>query len=78
MNDTRRKWVAAAATLAADPSARIRCPNCDDDYLSVSDVSYEADPTIFSRYLRCSGAVQPNGRDEQAERGEDAKERRQK
>lgn len=53
VSDTSRKWVAAATTLAEDPTAQVACPKCGWEYLSVSDVRYENDPTMFSRYLRC-------------------------
>lgn len=56
----RRRWITAAATLAKDPTARVLCPTRGDDYLSVEDVPYDADPTMFARYLRCPkcGAVE--------------------
>ena len=53
MDDTRRKWIEAAAILAENPQAQVPCPKCGWEYLEVSDVVYERDPTMFSRYLRC-------------------------
>lgn len=53
MDETRRKWVAAAALLAENPMAKVPCPTCGHEFLEVSDVPYEQDPTMFSRYLSC-------------------------
>ena len=49
----RAKWLEAATTLSQDPTARVPCPNCGEDFLLVRDLPYEAEPTMFARYLRC-------------------------
>lgn len=53
MKPTSRKWIEAAKILGADPSAVVRCPEHDDDILTVEDVSSPADPDLFDRHLRC-------------------------
>ena len=52
--ELRRKWIAAASVLALDPTARVKCPNCEEDFLEVRDVPYDNEPGMFSRYLECS------------------------
>ena len=48
-----REWVSAGITLAADPAAKVRCPECHKEFLVVQDVATEARPDKFERYLRC-------------------------
>lgn len=52
-SDLRRRWIEAATVLATDPTAVVRCPQCEDEYLEVTDIPYENFPGMFSRHLRC-------------------------
>jgi hypothetical protein len=53
MSSISDRWVAAGAVLAKNPEARVACPNCGWEYLEVSDIAYQRDPSMFARYLRC-------------------------
>jgi hypothetical protein len=48
-----RQWLEAGKTLAVDPSARVRCPEKDDGFLTVNDVPFPGDPSTVERYLVC-------------------------
>lgn len=39
--------------LAKDASAKVRCPENEDDFLVVEDVLPAANPTHVERHLRC-------------------------
>jgi hypothetical protein len=48
-----RGWVAAGKALAADPEAKVRCPERDDGLLRVEDVPFPNDATLIERHLVC-------------------------
>jgi uncharacterized C2H2 Zn-finger protein len=41
MNDAVRRWAEAEGLLAADPTARVRCPSCGADFLVVAEPAEE-------------------------------------
>lgn len=47
------RWVEAAKILGADPTAKVRCPRHDDDFLEVIDVPLPGRPGRVERHLRC-------------------------
>lgn len=49
----RQRWIEAARILGEDPSAKVPCPVCGNDFLEVFDVEYGHDPVMFDRYLTC-------------------------
>jgi len=50
----RAAWLEAAKVLAADPAARVRCPNCQDDFLTIEDIAVESPGGRYvERILRC-------------------------
>jgi DNA-directed RNA polymerase subunit RPC12/RpoP len=53
MNEISRRWVEAGKILAADPSAKVRCPQCGGGVLEVEDVGNPVNSDEFERYLRC-------------------------
>lgn len=55
-----REWVSAGIALAADPAAKVGCPECHKEFLVVQDVAAEARPDKFERYLRCPGCGKYN------------------
>jgi len=46
-------WLDAAIVLGRDPTAKVRCPVCEHEYLMVRDVYPEPDSDLFERYLEC-------------------------
>ena len=52
-NAAKRAWVEAANLLGRNPDAKVRCPVCGNDFITVRDVDVENEP-IFDRYLRCN------------------------
>lgn len=60
MNTTvTQRWIAAGKLIAADPNAKVSCPVCGEDYLSVEDVRSKEDTSVIERTMRCQscGAV---------------------
>jgi len=54
MNTTSaRRWIEAGKILAADKSALVRCPECEDGVLTVHDEVSASDPIMIERYLIC-------------------------
>ena len=53
IDPVRQAWIVAGSRLAEDPTAQVPCPNCGPEFLSVTDVPYDADPSMVARYLRC-------------------------
>ena len=54
-----RKWIAAAKLLAVDPSAKVACPVCEQEYLTVLDVPMEG-TRKFDRYMICPNCQSRN------------------
>ena len=52
MNKVTERWIRAGTILAADPTAKVLCPQCGDGYLEVSDEVGDRTGG-FDRYLRC-------------------------
>lgn len=48
-----KRWVEAAALLAADPEAQVRCPRNQDDFLEVTAVPLPGETGRVERHLRC-------------------------
>jgi C4-type Zn-finger protein len=48
-----KKWLDAAILLGNDPSAKVRCPVCEDADLSVHDIYPVPDAAKFERYMEC-------------------------
>jgi hypothetical protein len=40
-SENRYLWIDAAKNLVNDPSIKILCPNCGEDYLTVIDVPFD-------------------------------------
>ena len=53
MNTESKKWLDAAIVLGRDPTAKVRCPVCEGEYLTVRDVYPKPDSDNFERYLEC-------------------------
>ena len=53
MSPVGKKWVEAGKILAEDPSRVVRCPERDDDVLTVHDEVFLDDPTMMERYMTC-------------------------
>lgn len=51
--ETRKKWIEAAKVLSAEPTSAVRCPERDDDTLTIRDVVSTSDPSVTERYLIC-------------------------
>lgn len=52
-NETVKRWIEAAVILGTDPTARVRCPERGDGFLTVHDEPFTHDPTQIERYLSC-------------------------
>ena len=46
------KWIDAGIILGNNPTAKVTCPECNHNYLDVSDV-YIAGEKSFERFLVC-------------------------
>jgi predicted RNA-binding Zn-ribbon protein involved in translation (DUF1610 family) len=53
MNEITKRWIEAGKVLAADPLAKVPCPNCGEADLQVQDVANPANAVEFERYIRC-------------------------
>ncbi len=53
MKESSKMWVKAACVLGTDPNKEFLCPECQQCNLAVEDVTFEKDPELFERYLRC-------------------------
>lgn len=53
MKAESKKWLDAAIVLGRDPTAKVRCPVCESEYLTVRDVYPDPDSDNFERYLEC-------------------------
>jgi len=53
IDDVSRRWLAAAKVLGRNPAAAMPCPVCGEGILQGQGIRYEADPSRFSRVLRC-------------------------
>ena len=60
MKPVWKKWTEAAITLGADPTAKVLCPVCDREYLTVRDVYPSPDSDVFERYLECPNCKSRN------------------
>ena len=46
-------WINAGAIIADDPTALIRCPECQNDYLNVKDIRTKNDIELLERHMVC-------------------------
>jgi|JI10StandDraft_1071094.scaffolds.fasta_scaffold42332_2 predicted RNA-binding Zn-ribbon protein involved in translation (DUF1610 family) len=53
MNDRWKEWASAGKTLAADPTAKVLCPECYQGFLVVEDRYPESSVDKFERCLQC-------------------------
>ncbi|MDB4956214.1 MAG: hypothetical protein JWO36_3783 [Myxococcales bacterium] len=53
MKSESQKWIDAAIVLGRDPTAKVRCPVCDDAELVVRDIYPTPEADVFERYLEC-------------------------
>lgn len=53
MKAESKKWLDAAIVLGRDPTAKVRCPVCEREYLTVRDVYPDPASEDFERYLEC-------------------------
>lgn len=53
MNETNRRWIEAAKTLAHSADVRIACPQCGTIPLKVEDANRADDLRLVDRYLHC-------------------------
>jgi DNA-directed RNA polymerase subunit RPC12/RpoP len=60
MKPESKKWIDAAIVLGRDPTAKVRCPVCEREYLTVRDVYPEPDSENFERYLECPNCKSRN------------------
>jgi len=60
MKAESKKWLDAAILLGRDPTAKVRCPVCEHEYLMVRDVYPEPDSDLFERYLECPNCKSRN------------------
>jgi len=60
MKAESKKWLDAAIVLGRDPTAKVRCPVCEHEYLTVRDVYPTPDSDVFERYLECSNCKSRN------------------
>jgi hypothetical protein len=60
MKPESKKWVEAAIILGRDPTAKVRCPVCDQAFLTVRDVFPSPDSSMFERYLECPNCKSRN------------------
>jgi len=54
------KWIEAGKILSADPSAKVRCPNCEGANLVVIDLASDADPSLLERVMQCPSCGERN------------------
>jgi transcriptional regulator NrdR family protein len=60
MKAESKKWLDAAIVLGRDPAAKVRCPVCEHEYLTVRDVYPTPDSDVFERYLECPNCKSRN------------------
>lgn len=60
MKAESKKWLDAAIVLGRDPTAKVRCPVCEHEYLAVRDVYPTPDSDVFERYLECPNCKSRN------------------
>jgi hypothetical protein len=48
------RWIEAGKILGANPNAKVRCPENNDDFLATQDSSPAENPTHIERHMRCS------------------------
>jgi DNA-directed RNA polymerase subunit RPC12/RpoP len=60
MKAESKKWLDAAILLGWDPTAKVRCPVCEHEYLTVRDVCPTPDSDDFERYLECPNCKSRN------------------
>jgi DNA-directed RNA polymerase subunit RPC12/RpoP len=60
MTAESRAWIEAGITLGRDPTAKVRCPVCDADFLTVRDVDPEPPSDQLERYLVCPSCKSRN------------------
>lgn len=47
------RWIEAGKVLSENPSAKVRCPENDDDFLVIEDALPSANATHVERHIRC-------------------------
>lgn len=60
MKDESKKWLEAATVLGNDPTAKVRCPVCEHEYLTVLDAYPEPHSDLFEKYLECPNCKSRN------------------
>jgi len=45
-------WIEAAKILSVNPTSQVKCPECSNSYLEVSD-QYIPGQQIFERFIKC-------------------------
>jgi|HubBroStandDraft_6_1064221.scaffolds.fasta_scaffold4881560_2 hypothetical protein len=54
MKETTKRWIAAGTLLATDPDAKVRCPECEREYLVVMDVPIEGSNDSELPFMECN------------------------
>ena len=51
--DKVMKWVEVGKILGADPNKCVKCPECEHEYLEITDVPNALNPIEFERCISC-------------------------